>query len=306
MAGVATSIIIAVYNDWIALDSCLASIAASSLASSSIEKQGDQDGFEVVVIDDGSDQPAPKNIQQWAQPLPLAIFKQPHQGVAAARNRGIQAAQGQLLLFVDADCRLQTNCLGALSSQAARSPQDDYFQLRLIGSRSTVVGRAEELRLLTVQEQALQPDGRIRYLNTAGFAIRRARVGTDVELFDRTVRRGEDTLLLASLMERGELPLFVRDAVVQHDISMSLVKCLRKDVRSAFLEGRAYGLIAARGVRVRMTFGDRLGLLRSAWRASSECSLGRRAWFVLVARQGLQRVISLFCRTFPMKQGRRS
>jgi glycosyltransferase involved in cell wall biosynthesis len=160
MAGVATSIIIAVYNDWIALESCLASIAASaassSLASSPIEKQGDLDGFEVVVIDDGSDQPAPENIQQWAQRLPFAIFKQPHEGVAAARNRGIGVAQGQLLLFVDADCRMQTNCLGALRSQVARSAENDYFQLRLIGSGTTVVGRAEELRLITIQEQALQ------------------------------------------------------------------------------------------------------------------------------------------------------
>jgi glycosyltransferase involved in cell wall biosynthesis len=306
MAGVATSIIIAVYNDWVALDSCLASIAASTIASSSVEKQGDLDGFEVVVIDDGSDQPAPENIRQWAERLPMAIFKQTHQGVAAARNRGIGAAQGQILLFVDADCRLQTNCLGGLTSQVARSPKDDSFQLRLIGSRSTVVGRTEELRLLTIQEQALQPDGRIRYLNTAGFAIRRAHAGADGELFDRRVRRGEDTLLLATLMERGELPLFVSDAVVQHDISMSLMKCLLKDVRSAFLERRAYGLIAARGVRIRMTYGERLGLLRSAWRASAEYSLGRTAWFVLVARQGLQRAISLFCRIFPMKKGQRS
>jgi glycosyltransferase involved in cell wall biosynthesis len=300
MAGVATSIIIAVYNDWIALESCLASIAASaassSLASSPIEKQGDLDGFEVVVIDDGSDQPAPENIQQWAQRLPFAIFKQPHEGVAAARNRGIGVAQGQLLLFVDADCRMQTNCLGALSSQVARSAENDYFQLRLIGSGTTVVGRAEELRLITIQEQALQPDGRIRYLNTAGFAIRRARAGADGELFDCSARRGEDTLLLATLMERGELPLFVRDAVVEHDISMSLMKCLQKDVRSSFLEAHAYGVIAARGVRVRMTYEERLGLLRSAWRASAEYSLGRTAWFVLVARQGLQRAISLFCR----------
>ena len=84
---------------------------------------------------------------------------------------------------MDADCRLHINCLTALGEALARSPQNDCFQLRLTGSCSTVVGRAEELRLLTFQEHTLQPDGRIRYLNTAGFAIRRARAGAE----DRTV-----------------------------------------------------------------------------------------------------------------------
>ena len=51
------SIIIAVYNDWIALDSCLSSIAQQS---------GSPD-FEVIVVDDGSDKVAPENIEQWAR-----------------------------------------------------------------------------------------------------------------------------------------------------------------------------------------------------------------------------------------------
>jgi hypothetical protein len=36
-------------------------------------------------------------------------------------------------------------------------------------------------------------------------------------------------------------------------------------------------------------------LLRSAWRVAGQQSLGRSAWFVLVARQSLQRLISFVC-----------
>jgi glycosyltransferase involved in cell wall biosynthesis len=283
------SIIIAVYNDWIALDSCLSSIA---------QEAGSPD-FEVIVVDDGSDELVRENFEQWASRLPLTILKQSHTGVSAARNHGIRASRGEVLLFVDADCRLHINCLTALGEALARSPQNDCFQLRLTGSCSTVIGRAEELRLLTFQEHTLQPDGRIRYLNTAGFAIRRARVGAEAALFDPAAIRGEDTLLLADLMQRGELPLFVPDAIVQHDTPMSLLACLRKDIRSAYREARTYDLIASRGIRIRITQRERLKVLWSAWRIAGQYSLGRSAWFVLFGRQALQRLISFLYKFLP-------
>ena len=279
------SIIIAVYNDWSALDSCLASIS----------RQADGPRFEVIVIDDGSAEGALANIQQWANRLALTIVRKTHAGIAAARNHGIRESKGETLLFVDADCRLDRHCLAQLISTSAQSPQTDYFQLRLTGCRSTLVGRAEELRLRTFQEHALQPDGRIRYLNTAGFAIRRARIDADASLFDPLAIRGEDTLLLADLMRRGELPMFVSNAIVQHDVAMPLFACFRKDIRSAYLEARTYRLIASKGVSIRITHRERLQLLRSAWKVAGQQSLGRSAWFVLVARQSLQRLISFVC-----------
>ncbi len=277
------TIVIPAYNDWIALDACLRSIA----------QQVEGPAFEAVVVDDGSDNPAPEMIRQWGNSFPLTIVRQPHAGISAARNLGIRTSDGSVLLFVDADCRLQSNCLAALSATITRSPQHDFFQLRLAGEHSTAVGRAEELRLITFQEHTLQPDGRIRYLNTAGFAIRRARADSEAGLFDPAALRGEDTLLLANLMQRGELPLFVSDAIVQHAISLSLTQCIRKDIRSAYLEGQTYEAIASKGVTIRVTHSERLRLLRSMWKTSGEGSIGRAAWFVLVGRQALQRMITI-------------
>src|SRR5277367_671849 len=91
------SIVIAVYDDWIALDPCLRSI----------EQQIPGPEFEVIVVDDGSAEPAPERICEWSRRLPLTIVRQSHAGISAARNRGIQASQGSVLLFVDADCRMQ-------------------------------------------------------------------------------------------------------------------------------------------------------------------------------------------------------
>jgi glycosyltransferase involved in cell wall biosynthesis len=107
------SIIIAAYNDWTALDACLRSLAE--------QKHGPS--FEVIVVDDGSTEAAPDVIRQWVRCLSLTIVRQPHAGISAARNHGIQISRGSVLLFVDADCRTQIGCLATLVTTIANSPQ---------------------------------------------------------------------------------------------------------------------------------------------------------------------------------------
>ena len=71
------SIIIAVYNDWKVLDPCLRSLTP---------QRGGPD-FEVIVVDDGSNEEAPAVIRQWVRCMPLTIVRQSHAGISAARNR---------------------------------------------------------------------------------------------------------------------------------------------------------------------------------------------------------------------------
>jgi glycosyltransferase involved in cell wall biosynthesis len=278
------SIVIPVYNDWIPLDQCLQSLA----------RQRNAPPFEVVLVDDGSLEGAPEFIRSSAHSYPLTVIRQSHSGIPSARNEGIRASKGGVLLFIDADCRLQTNCLAALNSTIGHSPQHDCFQLQLVGNCSNLVGRAEQLRLITIQDHMLQADGRIQYLNTAGFAMQRTRADIDAGVFDPVALRAEDTLLLANLMQNGKLPLFVPEAIVEHAIPLSLMECFWKDVRTVYLEGKAYDIIASKGVRIRVSHRERLRLLSSMWKTAGRPSIGRSAWFVLVARQALQRIAS-FC-----------
>jgi len=275
------SVIIAAYNDWLPLAECL----------KSLQQQTDAPSFEVVVIDDGSREAAPEFICNWSRLYPLRIARQAHAGISAARNRGVQMSTGSTLIFVDADCRFEIGCLARLGSLVSQSPHS-CFQLHVVGDRSGLVGKAEELRLATLQSYLIQPDGCIRYLNTAGFAIRREKVNANGKLFNPAALRAEDTLLLAMLMKEGRLPFFVNAAVVQHVIPLSLMECLRKDIWSAYLEGKTYHIIASNGISVRVSHRDRLKMLSVMWRTSRQQSLGYAAWFVLVARQALQRLIS--------------
>jgi glycosyltransferase involved in cell wall biosynthesis len=282
------SIIIAVYNDWRVLGACLDSLT---------QQNGGID-FEVIVVDDGSTQSAPEAIMERARRLPLTLVRRAHGGISAARNHGIRISRGSILLFVDADCRLQPNCLAALSATIVASAVPNYFQLRLVGDCARLVGKTEHLRLTTLQKQLLEPDGRIRYLNTAGFAVRRAAVPVDIGLFDESAIRAEDTLLLAHLTEQAQLPFFVPDAIVQHEVSLSLTKCLSKDIRSAYAEGATYARIASRGVKIRMSHRERLNMLASMWQTSQLASIGRFACLCLILRQSSSRTTSLLYRLF--------
>ena len=288
IVGSVFSIVIPAHNDWHSLSGCLRSLA----------EQADCLQFEVIVVDDGSREPAPESVREWKNCYPLSIVRQPNAGIAAARNRGIQEARGEILVFTDADCRFETNCLSALGATISSLPQYNCFQLHIVGDCSNSVGRAEELRLRAIQDQTLLPDGRIRYLNTSGFSIRRSHFSVKKEgrLFDPTILRGEDTLLLVRLIQREELPFFVSSATVQHSISLSFTGCLRKDMQCAWLEGRTFEVIAKTGLRMRMTNRERLRMLRKTWKLSRQPSIGRLAWIVLATRQLLERTVSLIYR----------
>lgn len=58
--------------------------------------------FEVIVVDDGSEDETAAIAAKVDGPV--RVVHQPHQGQAAARNRGAAVASGEMLAFTDADC----------------------------------------------------------------------------------------------------------------------------------------------------------------------------------------------------------
>ena len=61
------------------------------------------DHFEVILVDDGSSDGTEDWINEYRKksPLHLVFLKQDHQGPGAARNTGMQAANGRVLAFID-------------------------------------------------------------------------------------------------------------------------------------------------------------------------------------------------------------
>ena len=97
------SIIIPAYNAEAYLQRCLDSIFLQEFTD-----------YEVIVIDDGSTDGTATLLESYPQ---VKVIHQENQGMATARNRGLDAAQGDYILFVDSDDELMPHVLSILAPQ---------------------------------------------------------------------------------------------------------------------------------------------------------------------------------------------
>src|SRR5260221_8684035 len=97
------SVIIPTYNEEKVIGECL----------SSLQKQTEKN-FEVVIVDDGSTDSTISELSNRSKNLRIKILEQKHQGPAMARNLGVKNAQGEILVFLDADMTFDSNFLRKL------------------------------------------------------------------------------------------------------------------------------------------------------------------------------------------------
>lgn len=89
------SIVIPLYNRSGLIARCLGSVLAQ-----------DYPCMEVLVVDDGSTDDGLNVLARWADDARVRVIRQPHGGVSVARNRGLDEAQGEYVMFVDSDDEL--------------------------------------------------------------------------------------------------------------------------------------------------------------------------------------------------------
>lgn len=95
------SVIIPAYNVEAFLPQCLDSIFSQ-----------DYSDFEVICVNDGSTDRTLNLLEEYAAEQPkLRVFSQQNKGMSAARNHGLEMAEGEYVMFVDSDDWL---CNGAL------------------------------------------------------------------------------------------------------------------------------------------------------------------------------------------------
>jgi glycosyltransferase involved in cell wall biosynthesis len=91
------SVVIPTYNRLPILRQCLEALEGQQLAAPLRD-------FEVVVVDDGSTDDTVAWLRQQADRLPhVRLIEQEHGGPAEGRNRGVEAARGEVIVFIDSD-----------------------------------------------------------------------------------------------------------------------------------------------------------------------------------------------------------
>lgn len=112
MSTLLASIIIPTYNRPGQLQAVLQALASQSVLRQSLE---------VLVIDDGSHESYQSVISQ-AWPFQLRYIRQENQGEVAARNRGANLAQSQLIIFLDDDIYVEPQYIAEMAAEHERHP----------------------------------------------------------------------------------------------------------------------------------------------------------------------------------------
>jgi glycosyltransferase involved in cell wall biosynthesis len=98
--AVRVSVIIPARNEEAMIGRCLSSLVGSCYPV---------DGFEVVLVDNGSTDRTLEIAHTFSTQLRLTVLQHPGVNISTLRNLGVAAAQGEILAFLDADCSVPTN-----------------------------------------------------------------------------------------------------------------------------------------------------------------------------------------------------
>lgn len=213
------SIIIPVFNDAERLKICLAAL----------EKQTyPRDCYEVLVIDNGSDESLENVVRQFPQ-AKLANCSSP--GSYAARNSGINLAKGDILAFTDADCIpakdwLETGVrrLVATANCGLVAGRIDLFFQK--SDRPTAVELYDSITFFN-QKQYLEEQNYGATANIFTYSSVFDRVG----LFDSQLKSGGDKEWGQRVFAQGYSLVYADETRVAHPARYSFGQIYRKIIR---------------------------------------------------------------------------
>ena len=108
------SVIVPVYNGEAFLDQCLESIVVQDYAR-----------LEIIIVDDGSTDGTAAISDRWAErDSRVRVIHQPNGGHSAARNAGLEAMSGELMMMVDSDDVLHPDFVTVLLDLMRRHDAD--------------------------------------------------------------------------------------------------------------------------------------------------------------------------------------
>ena len=109
------SVVIPTYNRRPILEKCLLALERQQACR-------EIDRYEVVVVDDGSTDGTPDWLRGAAERFPhVRLIEQSHGGPAEGRNRGVDHAYGDVIVFIDSDLVVTESFLSCHASSLVRS-----------------------------------------------------------------------------------------------------------------------------------------------------------------------------------------
>lgn len=154
------SVVIPTYDRLPILQKCLQALEDQTFDSALVQ------GYEVVVVDDGSTDGTVPWLHQHQADLPhVRLFEQDHRGPAAARNYGVEVATGDRIIFIDSDLVVLSGFLqahaAALAAAQERSGGDRHFTYGRVVNTSNFDNPTSEPFKVTDYSQAFFATGNV-------------------------------------------------------------------------------------------------------------------------------------------------
>jgi O-antigen biosynthesis protein len=229
-AGTTRSVVVAARNAEATIGDCVRSL---------LELRYPRQKLELVVVDNGSEDGTVGTLE--AQEGRIVLLHERKRGAAAARNKGLAAARGEIIAFTDADCTVDPGWLGHLVGPL-RDPGVGIAggTIRAAPSANDVERFGEEIHDHRRTIEDLRPPYAIG-MNWAS----RHEVLRGLDGFDEGLGRVEDVELSYRIVQGGYRLAFVPEAVVYHHNEATLP--------GLFREGFVHGF---HGVRARKRHED--------------------------------------------------
>lgn len=191
------------------------------------------EAFEMIIVDDGSSDETVQVVENLRSTVSfsLHILSQENAGPGAARNRGMEAASGEMFAFIDSDCEADPKWLETISN----SFQSDGFDA--FGGPDASKGDFTPLqRAIDFSMTSFLTTGGLRghsYRPLAKFYPRSHNMGMTRTLYEKvggfgSLRHGQDIELSNRILKSGAHVAYLSDAVVYHRRRTSLKKFYRQ------------------------------------------------------------------------------
>lgn len=207
------SVLIPTHNRRATLQQCLAALAAQTLA---------MEQFEVIVVDDGSEDDTAAWRAAWTPPFAFRFARQDAAGAGAARRRAVEMARGERVLLINDDTMLAPDSLAAHLKAGRRR---DGQRLAVLGdfaaaesARRRALPFAVGTQTVLFPHPRLRPGERLGYLGcmTCNLSLPRVAV-LAAGNFDPAFAVAEDTELGVRLEDRGWGVIYEPAAYATHE-----------------------------------------------------------------------------------------
>ena len=183
-------------------------------------------GFEVLIIEDGSKIPCEEVCKQYENQLDLHYYFKPNSGRSETRNYGIERAKGDWFIIYDSDVIVPPQYIATVRAELAQNPAVDCYG----GPDAADESFSDVQKAINYSMTSIMTTGGIRGAtkNKEKFSPRSFNMGISRKCFETVGGYknmiGEDIDLSIRIQQAGFRTTLIPDAYVYHKRRVSLKK----------------------------------------------------------------------------------